>query len=76
MPKPETENLIHFNKLLIPICIALPFNLVILKDEDSKNCTAVTEVGECPYAKQRHFVKEKFECRKDTLISLDCPKLA
>ena len=58
-------------KYLIPPCIALPFNLTLLKNHESGNCTAVTEKGECPHAKRRHHVPDKFECDKNTKMRND-----
>lgn len=75
MAQKEHYKGIFSTKLLIPICIALPLNVVILRDKDSGNCIAVTEDGECPYAKRRHHVSDKFECRKDTLMKIDTSTL-
>jgi len=61
-------------KYLIPPCIALPFNMVILRNEDSGNCMAVTEDGECPHAKKRNHAKDKFRCDKNTLLRLSDKK--
>ena len=76
MSKIENRENRRLSKYLIPPCIALPFNLTILKNHESGNCIAVTEEGECPHAKRRHHVKDTFECRKDTLMKVNNPKLA
>jgi hypothetical protein len=76
MPHKEQEDQAKLNKFLIPLCIALPFNLVLLKDPDSENCTAVTEDGECRHAKGRYHIKGKFKCDKNTLIPLGSKQLA
>lgn len=70
----EKEQKLLSPKLAIPICAALPFNMVILKDWESGNCMAVTEDGECPHAKRRHHLPEKFKCEKNTLMSIESPK--
>jgi len=75
MAQKEQEKQNSLIKYLIPPCIALPFNLTILKNQESGNCVAVTEDGECPHAKRRHHVPDKFECRKDTLMQNDSPTL-
>jgi hypothetical protein len=75
MANKEQEKLLPILKLGIPICAALPFNLVVLRNEDSGNCMAVTEKGECPHAKRRHHAPDEFECRKDTLMRIDNPTL-
>ena len=76
MAQKEQETKNPLIKYLIPPCIALPFNMTILKDHKSGNCIAVTEDGECPHAKRRHHAKDKFECRKDTLMKTETPTLA
>lgn len=75
MSKKENEKQILSPKLAIPICAALPFNIAILKDWESENCLAVTEDGECPHAKRRYHAPEKFKCDKNTLITMDQPKI-
>ncbi|MDH5532940.1 MAG: hypothetical protein OEX81_00745 [Candidatus Pacebacteria bacterium] len=75
MSDKEKERQLLPTKLIIPICAALPFNMVVLRDEDSGNCIAVTEDGECPYAKKSHNVKNKFKCDKNTLMKVDSPRL-
>lgn len=71
MSQKEKDENCSPSKFLIPPCIALPFNLTILKNAESGNCIAVTEEGECPHAKRRFHTPEKFECDKNTLISLN-----
>lgn len=67
MANKESKKINEFDKLMIPICIALPFNLILLKDEESENCRAVTQDSECPYAKRRRHDPSEFKCDKNTL---------
>jgi hypothetical protein len=76
MPKIENKEDHQLSKYLIPPCIALPFNLTILKNHESGNCIAVTEDGECPHARRRFHQPDKFKCDKNTLLPIDSKRLA
>jgi hypothetical protein len=76
MVEKEPTKIKKLSKYLIPPCIALPLNLTLLKNINNGNCISVTKDGECPHAKRRHHVPDKFECEKNTLMRISNPKLA
>jgi hypothetical protein len=73
MNNKEIQEPNKLDKFLIPLCIALPFNMAILKEDTYGTCTTVTETGECPHAKRKNKSNGRFTCDKNTLTPIEQP---